>query len=206
MEYYDEVLDRTTGQLNRVSLGDWITITELADLYGVGKREIRDILRRMDVLVVEGAAKHQRHRLAAWVVQKEWGRRIEKRGTYPFDVVGPDLRVWIAERWEKTIEERDGETSLPSFVARQALAEFNTTRLSGNLSVQAAVSWLSCHSPHLSQTEMALVLDVTQQLVAKYLNIRAKQLKDARELRNMDIDERQALRRDLPCEVSADVP
>jgi hypothetical protein len=197
MEYVEEVLDRTTGQLNVVSKGDWITVTELADLYGVGPRVVRDILRRMDVLVIEGAAKHQRHRLAAWVVQQGWGRRIEKRGAIPFDVVGPELRDWIAARWRRTCEEMVNKATAPSLEARAALADFNQGRLHGNLSVEQAVSWLAWFFPGLTQTEMGMVLNVTQQLVAKYLNRRAKQLRDARELKNMDLDERKSVRSQL---------
>jgi hypothetical protein len=197
MEYIEEVFDRKTGELQKVSKGDWITITELGQLHRVGSRQVRTILRKMGVLVVEGAASHQRHRLAAWVVQREWGRRIERRGTVPFDVVGPELQDWVACRWEKMVADIDRETSAPAMQARRDLEAFKKTRLSGDLEIQPAVSWLAAHCPHLTQTEMAAVLDVTQQLVAKYLNYRSAQLREARALREMDLDVRQAQRRDI---------
>jgi hypothetical protein len=36
MQYTAEVLDHATGDLKEVSLGDWITVTELGEQYGVG--------------------------------------------------------------------------------------------------------------------------------------------------------------------------
>ncbi|MGN6489080.1 MAG: hypothetical protein ACTHLT_14860 [Devosia sp.] len=97
MEYFDEIFDRRTGELIKVSVGEWTTVTELGELHGVGRMRVRTILREMGVLQIEGAARHQRHRLAPWVVQRGWGKRIEKKGTVPFDVVGPELRAWVAE-------------------------------------------------------------------------------------------------------------
>ena len=40
MEYFDEVLDRRTGELVAIATGSWITITELGDLHQVGRREM----------------------------------------------------------------------------------------------------------------------------------------------------------------------
>lgn len=193
MEYFDEVLDRKTGELTKVSMGDWITLTELGSLYGVGKREVRTVLRKLGVVEVEGAATHQRHRLAAWVVQRGWGKRIERRNKKPFDVVGPDLRVWIEERWVQAVEDIASEATAPSLQARAALADFNARR-STALTTQQSIHWLADWFPHLTQTEMGMVLEVTQQLVGKYLNIRSKQLREAEELKAMDLDERQAIR------------
>lgn len=196
MEYFDEVLDRSSGELIRVSRGDWIAVTELGQLHGVGPRKTRTILRAMDVLQVEGAEKHQRHRLTAWVVQRGWGRRIEKRGAVPFDVVGPALRAWVDERWEETTRRLSRAAGQKAVYAREALHRFTETRSGRELSVQQAVCWLACYFEELTQVEMASVLDVTQQLVAKYLNIRTSQLREARALKAMDPDERKELRSD----------
>jgi hypothetical protein len=195
MEYFTDVLDRRTGQLVSVSEGDWITLSELGQVCCVGPREVRTILRAMGVVEVEGVAKHQRHRLATWVVQRGWGRRIVRRGAVPFDVVGPQLRAWIADRWDETLSHIASQASAPSIEARRALGVFNSERLHGPLSVQQSVSWLACAFPHLTQTEMAMVLDVTQQLVGKYLSIRGDQLREARKLKEMDMEERMAQRR-----------
>lgn len=206
MEYFHEVFDRKTGELQKVSQGDWITITELGQLHQVGPRQVRTILRKMGVLVVEGAATHQRHRLASWVVHQEWGKRVEKRGTVPFDVVGPELQAWIASRWSGTVAEVARESTAASTQARTALDAFKKTRQSGELEIQPSVSWLVCHYPHLTQKEMAAVLDVTQQLVAKYMNIRTAQLREARALREMDLDERKLQRCHLYDNEASDTP
>ena len=191
MEYFDEVLDRKTGELTKVSMGDWITITELGDLYGAGRREVRTVLRELGVLEAEDTATHQRHRIAAWVVQRGWGKRVQRRGKVPFDVVGPDLRVWVNERWTQAVDDLASQTTAPSLQARAALADFNALRLT-TLTVQQSIHWLADWFPNLTQVEMGMVLQVTQQLVGKYLNIRAKQLRDAEELKVMDLDQRQA--------------
>jgi hypothetical protein len=196
MKYVEEVLNRKTGELETVSMGDWLPLTELGQVYRQGPKQIRTILRKMGVLVVEGADRHQRHRLAPWVMQRGWGKRIEaRRGRrFPFDVVGPDLQQWIADRWEATVSELEQEATAPSLAARAALHQFTTSR-SEALSVQQSVCWLADYFPQLTQNEVAMVLDVTQQLVAKYQNIRSAHRRRAWELRTMDLDVRQALGR-----------
>lgn len=194
MEYFSEVLDRKTGTLNRISMGDWITITELGELYGLGKREVRDVLRRLDVMVIEGAERHQRHRLASWVVERGWGKRIERRGTVPFDVVGPELRSWISDRWQQALDDKKRQENAAVVEAAEALARFNSNRIHDDLTAQEAVSWLIAYFPHLTQSEMALILNVTQQLISKWVNARSSQIRDAKILRAMDLDDRQSLR------------
>ena len=141
----------------------------------------------MGVLDLEGAVSHQRHRLAAWVMQKGWGKRIQRRGQVPFDVVGPLLREWVDERWSSTLDDLASEATSQSLVARSALQDFNSTRLHGALSVQQAVSWLVDHFPQLTQNEMAMVLQVSQQLVGKFVTIRSKQRREAQQRRQMDL-------------------
>jgi hypothetical protein len=175
MEYFQEVLDRGTGELTTISKGNWITVSELADLYGVGPREARTILREMGVLVVEGTATHARHRLASWTVGDGWGQRIERRGKVPFDSIGPELRKWIEERWAETRETLAAEMGKTALEARGALSNFNATRLYP-LRVQEAIDWLAVQFPRLTQREVGLVLGVTQQLVSKYQRIRLRRL------------------------------
>lgn len=188
MEYFEEVLDRRSGELVTVSKGDWITISELGELHGVGRREIRTILRKMGVLQIEGSATHGRHRLATWIVTEGWGRRIERKGEYPFDVVGPKLREWIESRWGETLQVLQEEATNASLAARAALADFNSTRLTERLSVQEAVSWLADHFGHLTQEEMSMVLNVTQQVVSKYLNMRNATRRELLRRRDTDPD------------------
>jgi hypothetical protein len=197
MEYFEEVLDRKSGELTKVSQGHWIKVSELGQLFGVGRREVRSVLRQMGVLAVEGAASHQRHRLAAWVVHREWGRRIEKKGMVPFDVLGPELRQWMAERWQSTVEAIAADTSSRSLVARAALDRFKVVTGRSNLSAQEEVSWLADFFPELTQVETGMVLNVSQQLVGRFRAIRTKQRSDAIALRAMDLDDRQAMRSSL---------
>lgn len=176
MEYTQELLDRKTGELATISLGDWITLTELGELYGVGRRQVRSVLRAMDFLHVEGASSHQRHRLSNWVVDRGWGRRIERKGTIPFDVIGPDARSWIAERWSATVAALEAAKSAPVLDAQAALDAFRTERNAfrqahcrEEMDVAEQISWLAYHYPKLTQIEIASIVSVTQQLVGRYL-------------------------------------
>lgn len=190
MEYFSDVLDRSTGELVSVSIGDYVTITELGDLYRFGKREVRSVLRHLGVLQVEGA--HGRHRLSAWVVDRGWGKRIEKRGKPPFDVVGPELRSWVAERWDAAVEELDRAATGPASEAAAALLRFQTER-SMTLTIPQSVSWLADYWPDLSQEDVAVILNVTRQLVSKYQRIRSARRAELVRLRHTDPDEVAAL-------------
>ncbi|KKC34845.1 hypothetical protein [Devosia psychrophila] len=194
MEYTEQILDRSTGELVTVSQGDWVTISELGDLYGVGHRTVRVILRAMNFLHVEGGGSHQRHRLSSWVTDQGWGKRMTPRHGPPFDVVGPEGQRWIVERWQATSDQVDADRSQPSVVAGVALAQFaedrdRYRRLVGRklMALEEKVSWLIDHFPALSQSEMASVLAVTQQLVSRYMNARAKQLRDLREVKSREV-------------------
>ena len=194
MEYTEQILDRSTGELVTVSLGDWVMVSDLGDLYGVGRKTVRVILRAMDFLHVEGGGTHQRHRLSTWVTAKGWGKRMEPRYGTPFDVIGPEGQAWIAERWQATCDRLNAERSQPSLVAGVALAQFandrdSYRRLTGQepMGLVEKVSWLIDHFPDLSQSEMASILMVTQQLVSRYVNARAKQLRDLKAARGRAI-------------------
>jgi hypothetical protein len=190
MEYFNEVLDRTSGELLKVSKGDWITITELGQLFGTGPRRTRTILRQLGVLQVEGAENHQRHRLASWVVNKGWGKRIEptlKPGV-PFDVVGPELRAWIGERWSDAKETVSKTATKNAEQAAMALSAYQADR-KRELGVVEGVSWLAHHFPQLTQEDVALILSVTRQLVSKYQRIEQARRRQLRVLKETDPDE-----------------
>src|SRR5262245_51066722 len=53
MEYTANVLDRQSGDLNRVSLGNWVTVTEYGQTKGVGPVRVRAVLSRMGLLIPE---------------------------------------------------------------------------------------------------------------------------------------------------------
>jgi hypothetical protein len=104
--YTEEVFNRSTGELETISLGHWVTVTELGELHGVGRLQVRSILRQLDFLGVEGGGRYQRHRITRWAVDRGYGKRIEcsARVMRPFDVISPAGRAWIDERWSATEE------------------------------------------------------------------------------------------------------
>ncbi len=175
MEYFQEVLDRSSGRLTKVSQGDWITITELGEVMGAGKRETRAILREMGFLVVEGAGRNARHRLASWVTDRKWGRRIKRTGCYPFDVIGPDARKWIDERW-RTAAAKVADLTGEAKAAQQHLAAFLARRRNPEMPSQEQVCWLCDFYPDLSQMEKARIVGISQQLVSRFEEIRRRQL------------------------------
>lgn len=175
MEYHRDQLDRATGEVLRVSIGDWITLTELGDLKGVGPRRVRAILVELDFLVSEGHGRNLRLRLAHWVTERGWGRRQRSfRGT-PFDVIGPEGRRWIEDRWDAAVGEFS-ELSTQGQTARDHLAAFRERRKNPDMPVQEQVCWLVYYYPSLSQTEKARIIGATQQVVSKFEGIRRRQL------------------------------
>lgn len=184
MEYVQEVFDRKTGTLKTISQGEWNTITEIGELYGVGPRKVRSVLRHIGVLDIETRGRTSRHRLCRWMVDREWGRRIEKKGTVPFDVIGPAGQRWIAERWDAAVAEL-AEQTLSGKVreASIALDNFKAHRR-GHFGTQMEVCWLADHFPDLSQSEVASILDVSQQLVSFSMRARERQLREAIAFRN----------------------
>ncbi|WP_018389333.1 hypothetical protein [Ancylobacter sp. FA202] len=184
MIYTEEILDRRTGELITINKGDWITVTEFGQAMGVGPRKVRSVLRELDFVGVEGGGTHQRHRMSSWAVRQGLGRRIEPRrkGAAPFDVISPAGQAWLRERWADALAKlnhRGGRG--PVAVTGAALREFQVSSGRENMPVQEAVCWLSDHFPRLTQEDMAVILDVTQQLVSRYRGVQAKQRKEARE-------------------------
>lgn len=183
MEYHQDLLDRATGELVRISIGDWITLTELGSLYRQGPRRVRAILVELGFLVSEGEGRNLRLRLAPWVAQRGWGKRLRSAKGQPFDVIGPDARRWIAERWDAAVVEF-AELSPLGQTARNHLAAFRDNRKYIDMPVQEQVCWLACYFPNLSQTEKARIIGVTQQVVSKFEGIRTKQLDQRLKRRN----------------------
>lgn len=179
MLYTEEVLDRRTGALNTISIGDWITMTELGELHGVGSREVRSILRQMDIISIEGRGKSTRHRLQPWFVKRGYGKRISpKKCRTPFDVIGPEGRIWVEGRWAEAVAALEAERSSPKIMEAQvALAAFQAREGRTPLSVKQSIYWLCDHFPDLMHTEMASIISVSQQLVSREVKIRAACLK-----------------------------
>ena len=190
MIYVEEILDRKTGELVSVDKGDWITITELGALFGLGRRQTTTVLRQMNFLQVEGGGRNSRHRIADWVVQRGWGKRLHRKtDKFPFDVIGPEAVQWIKERWQDAVAAIERETVTgPVVEAKSALADFQATHGRKEMSVQMMVCWLADFFPELTQQQMAGVLDVSQQLVSRFLSIRSEQLKRAKALKGSRLD------------------
>lgn len=181
MEYTDHVLNRSTGELVSISLGDWITITELGQLYKVGRKEVRSVLRAMEFLHVEGGGTHQRHQLCDWVVNASWGKRVERKGCVPFDVISPLAQRWIHERWQSTLEKIEAARSQPSKDALAAMLVFKAERDAfrsqfgrPEMPVEEQACWIKDHFPALSHEEIASALSVSQQLVSRILTARER--------------------------------
>lgn len=191
MEYFDTRLDRKTGELVEVSLGDWIPLTELGERYGVSARKVRLVLKEMNFVYIPGNHAKAAYRLSNWALEAGFGRRIErgKRIKYAFYVISPAGQQWVAERWAGALASVDGRSSGPELdLPRKALDGFQTAR-NRRLKVEEGVSWLSVHYPSLSQENIAAILCVSQPIVSRYVNTRRKQLREARERRARPLDE-----------------
>lgn len=183
MEYFHDALDRGTGEVLRVSMGDWVTLTELGTLKGVGSRQVRAILVELGFLVSEGHGRNLRLRLANWVTERGWGKRQRSyRGT-PFDVIGPEGRRWIDGRWDDAVGAFSDLSTLGQ-TARDHLTAFRDRRKNPDMPVQEQVCWLVYHYPDLSQTEKARIIGVTQQMVSKFEGIRRRQISKLTAQRN----------------------
>lgn len=184
LHYTEEVLDRRTGELTTISLGDWLTVSELGQLYGQTPRRTRAVLRELGLLYVPANGNKQAHRVAAWALKEGLAKHHPKSKTvrHPFDVIGPAGQAWIKERWQQGVTALEEKTTNPTInVARQALAAFKKDRGRSSMPAQQEICWLVDHFPDLGQSDIATILDISQQLVSKFVNVRAKQLRDRRE-------------------------
>jgi hypothetical protein len=185
MHYTAEVLDRSTGNLKEVSLGEWITVTELGERYGVGNKKVRAILHHMGLLQSEG--RHGRYRLTPHAVEQGLGKRIEKarKSKYPFDVISPEGQRLIAENWQAAVAEMNIEKVATPLLraASDGLTHFRNSRVS-EPTTQMEVCWLIDHFSKLSMTDIGTLIGVERPLVSRYANLRFKQLEFAKRLLN----------------------
>jgi hypothetical protein len=185
MHYTTEVLNRATGDLGEVSLGNWITVTELGEQYGVGNRKARSVLYHMGLLQSEG--QHGRYRLTPHAVQQGLGKRIDKskRSKWPFDVLSPEGQRLIAENWDANLRDLELEKVTTPLLqaASDGLPRFKNGR-SSEPTTQMEVCWLLDHFPTLTMEEIALLIGVERPLVSRYANLRFKQLAFAKRLRD----------------------
>lgn len=186
MEYIAEVLDRTTGDLKLVSLGDWITVTEYGERKGVGPRQVRAILTHIGLLQEEieastsGTARVVRRRLTQEAVDKGLGKRIfpTKKASYPFDVLSPEGQAWVDARWDGAIRIiSSAVASSPIAKEARACLEIFRARRRSELTSQMEVCFLLDHFPDLSQVDIVRVTGVSAGLVSRYATIRTDQIR-----------------------------
>lgn len=173
MEYFQEVLDRRTGELQNRRIGDWITISELGLRYGVGRREIRAILHHIGVLALEG----RRYRLPRDLVDQGIGQRHDfPRSGHAFDVLSPFGQELVASVWDEAVidyrAERDREGSV--VFIRRALALFKTSRCD-DLGTAGEVRFVLDHFEDVQLSTVAAVLDVSPQLISRHASRRGAQ-------------------------------
>lgn len=190
MIYVEEILDRKTGELVSIEKGEWITIAELATLLGLGRRQATTVLRHLGFLQVEGGGRNSRHRIAEWVVQRGWGKRLHRRSDkYPFDVIGPEAVKWVKERKQDAVAAIEQQITEPVAAAKDALADFQARNGRTEMSVQMMVCWLADFFPRLTQEQMATILEVSRPLVSRFMAVRSKQLQEARTLKAKRFDD-----------------
>lgn len=184
MQYFEEILDRRTGDLVSIDKGHWITLRELAELLRIGRRRLAAVLHELDFLQIEGIRKNARYRIRDWVISKGFGKRNQRKSDkMPFDVVSPQGVKWIVARWEDARMSVEERTTRPAAEARQALREFQQSRNRSGMVGQEQVCWLADHFPHLTHEQMAQALYLSRQLVDRLMKVRGRQLAKARNLK-----------------------
>jgi predicted XRE-type DNA-binding protein len=192
VEYTVHRLDRKSGALTTVSLSDWIAITELGLRYKVSSRKVWVILRELKFVYIPGADPKAVHRISPWAIEAGYGLLHDPRKgiKHAFDVISPAGQAWIDERWADAVAVVEARASGSKLQApRSELKTFQTSRSRSEMSVQVQVCWLADHFAALTQDEMALLLDVSQPIVSRYMNTRADQRSKARVRRTEPLPE-----------------
>lgn len=173
MLYTAEVLNRRTGSLDTVELGDWLTVSELAKQIGVGKKVFRAVLHHMGLL----AAEKGRYRLPRSGVEKGFGQRHDKpKSGYPFDAISPLGQQLIQACWEDTYADYELELRADKRVdtARQGLATFKEGRLRP-MQTKEEVYWVLDHFVDITLDAAARAIEVDRALVSRYAARRSRE-------------------------------
>ncbi|MBU0584017.1 MAG: hypothetical protein KKA82_04055 [Alphaproteobacteria bacterium] len=186
MEYTTEVLDRTTGDLKTVSLGNWLKVSEYGATKGVGPRRTKSILTHLGLLQEEretsasGRGIVTRRRLTPDAVKAGLGKRIypRKTGSFPFDVLSPEGQAWADLRWDHAVADIAAKVAADPMVshAKERLDRLKTTRRS-ELTPQMEVCFLSDFFPDLAQVDICRITGAPPRMVSLYVNTRADQLR-----------------------------
>lgn len=171
MEYQQEHLDRASGSLDHISIGEWITVTELGANHGVGPKKTRAILHHIGVLAHEG----RRYRLPRNLVTAGIGLRHERpKSGYPFDVISPKGQGLIASTWSGAADdyEQEGRQQPLLVRVRADLDAFKAPRR-GSLDTRQEVYWVLDHFPDILHQTAALALEISPALVSRYATARS---------------------------------
>jgi hypothetical protein len=169
MIYQNEILNRRTGELISIDIGNWITVTELGDCLDLGPREIRKVLHRLGWAAPERGSGGA-YRLNANAVRRGYGKRISPKKGYPFDVISPAGQAIVREQLQSLMDAAEEERKSDPVVqqTRSALEEYRGKHPDHLVTLQEEVSWIDFYCPGLTGPQVALVLDTTDQLVRKY--------------------------------------
>lgn len=170
MLFHSEVFDRRTGELVRVCQGNWITVTELGQAFGLGPRQVRQALHQMG-WVFPTANGRGRYRLTPEAIKQGLGRYIPKsKSGRAFDIISPLGQERFAKALPAARSALEDRETPQVMKARAALAEFKGRRLDRDKwTTQMEVSWLRFFWPDLSQDEIAAVLGISKQLVSHHV-------------------------------------
>jgi hypothetical protein len=194
MEYTTTVLNRFTGATEAISLGDWITITELGEMYAVGPKRVRQVLYHMGLLQRETTNGKTEYRLTKDAIGKGLGRRnLIKTGRMAgktFDVISPKGRDLIRQAWEDTITDLDLDSVITHEVqeANKRLNEYDWSRHT-HLDKQGRFLWAKYHYPDLTNDQYAFIAGVEVKTIEKYQKIRRDQLAERAAARHSNLGE-----------------
>jgi len=171
MEYKHEILDRATGHLIEVSVGDWITVTELGQRYGIGEKKTRAVLHHIGLLAPEEG----RYRLTRCAVERGLGMRHDRprKSKYPFDVISPKGQRLIEQVWSEAYDDYEAERRGDAQIAEALSALDAIRRCRRSMTTQEEVCWVLDHYPRLTLQQVASTVEVDRALVSRYAKRRA---------------------------------
>tara|TARA_R110002074_G_scaffold402322_1_gene606919 strand:+ start:3329 stop:3883 length:555 start_codon:yes stop_codon:yes gene_type:complete len=175
MNYQSEVLDRRTGELLRVNIGEWVTFTELGQAYDLGARKVRQIMRHLQWVYAPVSSSRSAYRFTPESLEAGLGKHITKsRSGRPFDVVSPFGQEQFLRYLPSALEALGRRETSNIVEARDALVVFKENRLDrSHWTTPIEVSWLAYARPNLSQDDIAQALSISKQLVSSHLRKQA---------------------------------
>ncbi len=185
MFYTTEVIDRRTGDLREVCLGEFLTITELSKRSGVGPRQFRDTLEAMGLF--QQSATSARRLLSPMAVEAGYGKTIwgtSKSGQKrPFDVISPLGQAYIVSLWDETVAELQVEHGNAEGIiaAAAALDAFAVGRFVP-MELFEKIRWLLDHYPDITQEAVAKCLGCDPGYVSRIASLRRGEREKAREV------------------------